>query len=75
MYSDNAQLFLNIPELYMYARLTGHSWIDHVHIRFASPHQWTPLHWAARGGHVDIVKFLVVQGANIHSKDHFGVSE
>ena len=61
--------------MYMYTRLTGHSWIDHAHIWFASPHQYTPLHWAAERGHVDTVKFLAENGANIHSKDDDGVSE
>ena len=44
-------------------------------ILFASPHQMTPLHRAAVQGHVDTVKFLVQEGANIHSKDNGGVSE
>ena len=67
--------FATFQNMYMYTRLTGHSWIDHVHIWFASPHQCTPLHWAASGGHVDTVTYLVVKGANIHSKDDDGVSE
>ena len=37
--------------------------------------QRTPLHWAAEGGHVDMVKYLVKKGANIHSKDKDRVSE
>ena len=44
-------------------------------ILFPSPHQETPLHWAARGGHVDAVTYLVQKGANIDSKDGGGVSE
>ena len=42
---------------------------------FASPHQETPLHLAAEAGHVDAVTYLVENGANIDSKDNYGVSE
>ena len=44
-------------------------------ILFASPHQRTPLHRSAVGGHVDTVNFLVQKGANIDSKNDVGVSE
>ena len=40
-----------------------------------SPHQSTLLHRAARNGHVDIVRCLVEQGADINIKDNHGVSE
>ena len=40
-----------------------------------SPPQMSPLHWAADSGHVDTVKCLVEKGANLHSKDVFGVRE
>ena len=40
-----------------------------------SPHQSTPLHEAARKGHVDIVRYLVEQGADINIKDEDEVSE
>ena len=40
-----------------------------------SSHQRTPLHWAAREGHVDIVKYLVDKGGDPNIKDHFGVNE
>ena len=42
---------------------------------FVSPHQMTPLHRAAGGGHVDIVEYLLGVGGDIHSKDRSGVSE
>ena len=40
-----------------------------------SPHQWTPLHCAAGGGHVDIMQYLVDAGGEINIKDVEGVSE
>ena len=40
-----------------------------------SPHQMTPLHWAADGGRVDTVKYLIEKGAEVNSKDDDGVSE
>ena len=40
-----------------------------------SPHQSTPLHEAACKGHVDIVRYLVEQSADINNKDRDGVSE
>ena len=41
-----------------------------------SPHQWTPLHFAAYLGHVDIVRCLVEHSADPNIKDHRdGVSE
>ena len=48
--------------------------MDHV-IFVLSPHQATPLHWAADGGHVNTVKCLVERGAAVNSKDGVGVSE
>ena len=38
-----------------------------------SPHQWTPLHWAAFYGHTDTVHYLTEKGANINIKDDDGV--
>ena len=40
-----------------------------------SLHQRTPLHWAAHEGHVDVVRYLVEQGADINIKECSGVSE
>ena len=38
-----------------------------------SPHQWTALLVAAERGHIDIVRYLVGQGADINIKDKNGV--
>jgi hypothetical protein len=32
----------------------------------------TPLHWAAYGGHVDIVQWLLAKKANVNAKDDYG---
>ena len=40
-----------------------------------SPHQKTPLHLAAEGGHMDTVTCLVEKGANINIKDKDEASE
>ena len=45
------------------------------HGQFVSPHQMTPLHWAAKKGCVDTVQYLVWIGANINIKADEGVSE
>ena len=45
------------------------------HVQLYSSHQRTPLHWAAREGHVDIVKYLVDKGADPNIKDNFEVSK
>ena len=42
---------------------------------FNSLHQWTPLHQAALGDHVDAVTCLVHKGADINIRDGRGVSE
>jgi ankyrin repeat protein len=31
-----------------------------------------PLHEGARGGHVDVVRYLVERGADIHERSHYG---
>ncbi|KAG7374848.1 ankyrin repeat domain protein [Nitzschia inconspicua] len=33
---------------------------------------WTPLHEGARGGHMDVVRYLVERGADIHERSHYG---
>ena len=38
-------------------------------------HQGSPLHWAARGGHVDTVRILIDKEADINIKDEKGVRE
>ena len=40
-----------------------------------SPHQMTPLYWAAAEGHVNTVRYLVDAGGDINIKDGGGVSE
>ena len=46
------------------------------HVIFVlSHHQMSPLHWAADGGHVNIVMCLIEKGAEVNSKDDAGVSE
>ena len=40
-----------------------------------SPHQETPLHWAAYEGHVETVRCLVDKGADTNIKNIFEVSE
>ena len=41
----------------------------------SSPHQSTPLHWAAEEGHGGAVELLLQAGADINIKDNIGVSE
>ena len=59
--------------------------LDHVlfFLKIYSPHQFTPLRSAIlkgcmnidERGHVDIVRYLLEQGANPNIKDEEGVSE
>jgi cytohesin len=38
-----------------------------------SVHGWTPLHWAARNGHLDVVEFLIGSaGADVNAADAIG---
>ena len=48
--------------------------MDHI-IFVLSPHQMSPLHLAADKGHLDIVNYLIMMGAQVDSKDVRGVSE
>ena len=41
----------------------------------SSPQQATPLHEAARGGHVGAMELLLQAGADVNIKDGYGVSE
>ena len=40
-----------------------------------SPLQWTPLHKAARVGHVGAMELLLQAGADVNIQDEGGVSE
>ncbi|MDO5567232.1 MAG: ankyrin repeat domain-containing protein [Planctomycetia bacterium] len=35
---------------------------------------WTPLHWAAKNGHVDAIKTLTAAGADVNAKDNNGAT-
>ena len=43
--------------------------------KILSPHQGSPLHWAARGGHVDTVIFFLEQGIDVNIKNENRVSK
>ena len=43
--------------------------------KFVSPHQQTPLHWAAGEGKEGTVQLLIEKGADINIKDRSGVRE
>ena len=43
--------------------------------KFVSPHQATPLHYAAGGGHAGTAQLLVKKGADINIKDRYGVRD
>ena len=68
------QLFTAFWNLYMYTSLTGYSWWTSSNL-VSSPHQVTPLHRAAQGGHVGAVEYLIQAGADINIKDNGEVSE
>ena len=58
---------LTLQVMYVYLPVDTHSYI-------LSPHQWSPLHWAAREGHVNTVKCLVENGAEVNNEDYNGVN-
>ena len=45
------------------------------HVTLLSPHQMSPLHWAADKGHLNTVRCLVEKEAEVNSKAKDGVSE
>ena len=49
------------------SRLARHRWW--AMFNFVSPHQITPLHWAAEKGHVNVVQYLLEKGANMNIKE------
>jgi len=41
---------------------------------FSKDHNgWTPLHEAARAGHVAVIQYLLDEGAQINERTHFGI--
>jgi len=42
---------------------------------FTFSHQWTPLHYAAEIGNIDMVRYLCDKGADPNTKDEYGVSK
>ena len=61
---------LALQVMYVYLPVDIHSGPCYI----LSPHQWSPLHWAAREGHVNTVKCLVENGAEVNSEDYNGVN-
>ena len=57
----------------MYNNLTVYSWWTSSNL-VSSPHQETPLHIAASGGHVCAVEYIIQAGADVNVKDDRGVS-
>ena len=58
----------------MYINLTGYSWWTSL-ILVSPPHQRTPLHKAAKRGHVGAVEYLLQAGADVNIQGDDGVSE
>ena len=73
MYSYNAQLIHHIPELIILGELGIHG--GPCSNLVPSPHQETPLHWAAIEGKEGTVQLLIEKGADINVKDNDGVCE
>lgn len=59
----------------MYTKLMSIYGGPYLNCLFISLHQRTPLQWAVIEGHMDIVKSLIVKGADINIKDKNGVSD
>ena len=36
-------------------------------VDFRDDHQFSPLHWAAKGGHLKILEMLISRGARVHT--------
>ena len=55
---------------YILQKLISHTkfltW-NHFCSFFRDDHQFSPLHWAAKGGHTKIVEMLISRGARVHS--------
>ena len=68
------QLFTAFQNLYVYTNLTDIHGGPSSNL-VSSPHQYTPLHYAAGGGHVGAVEYIIQAGADINIKDVNGVSE
>ena len=43
-----------------------------VDVNVKGSHEETPLHWAAGGGHKEIVELLVNNGADVNAKNKWG---
>ena len=61
--------------LYVYIQILLHIHGGPCSNLVSSPHQMSPLHWAAREGHVDTVEYLVGARGDINITDDGGVSE
>ena len=75
MYSYNAQLIHHISEpcTCILGELDIHG--GPCSNLVSSPHQWTPLHYAAIQGKEDTVQLLIEKGADINVKDRYEVHE